>query len=344
HQIRHLTRRLREAEARAHDAAEQAQLMHAQAEQALADLDASRQKAKALEHTAQQLSELNESLREDNESYQVLLQMSTIKGGLSFSNARASVDSRASSGRWAASPTIHDEEAAAPAAAPGVDLAAELGHALALDDAASSSAASTGSAGGLQARVAELEEQATQLKEQLRKTKYERRHLSEENKALALYVNKILDRIMTSAGGLEAVLSHDYDPKRPPPASPRPKHARHSSVRLVRKQPSEPAAPLQPLVPCAEPGSGDGITSVFVPPASPRPAKPLPAEPPAFARRARSATVAAGAPARSGAGSGPATIGAAGGTWWKRMSIRLGAGSGSGSGSANAPEEPAASP
>ncbi|KAJ2452834.1 hypothetical protein EV183_002643 [Coemansia sp. RSA 2336] len=338
-QIRQLTRRLREAEARAHDAAAQAQLMHAQAEQALADLDASRQTASSLEHTVRQLGELNESLREDNESYQVLLQMSTIKGGLSFTNARASLDSRASSGKWAASPTIHDEGSPeTPAAAPGVDLASELGHALSLDDASSSSAGSAGSAGGLQVRVAELEEQATQLKEELRKTKYERRHLSEENKALALYVTKILDRIMTSAGGLEAVLSHDYDPKQadtaPSPkldrssASPRPKHTRHSSVRLVRKPPKEPAAQPPPSesaarLPPNEPGSGDGITSVFVPPVSPRSARP--AEPPAFARRARSATVAAGAPSRSDASSGPATIGAAatGGTWWKRMSIRL---------------------
>ncbi|KAJ2850744.1 hypothetical protein IWW36_001639 [Coemansia brasiliensis] len=354
-QVRQLTRRLREAEARAHEATEQARRMHAEAEQALADLDASRQQAKSLEHTAQQLSELNESLREDNESYQMLLQMSTIKGGLSFSNARTSLDSRASSGKWAASPTIHDDGSPeAPPAVPGdagVDLASELGQALSLDDA-SSSAVSTGSAsGGLQARVADLEEQTTQLKEELRKTKYERRHLSEENKALSLYVNKILDRIMTSAGGLEAVLSHDYDPKRPTAAAaaaaaaPRSKHARHSSVRLVRKQPKEPAAQLLPLAPSAEPGSGDGITSVFVPPVSPatlRSAKPLPAEPPAFARRARSATVAAGTPSHSGPTSGAATISTAGGgTWWKRMSIRLGGSNGSW----NAPaEEATASP
>ncbi|KAJ2312595.1 hypothetical protein IWW52_004814, partial [Coemansia sp. RSA 2704] len=287
-QIRQLTRRLREADARAQDAAALAQRAQADAEQALGALDASQQQAAQLEHTAQQLRELNEALREDNESYQMLLQMSTIKGGLSF-NARTSVDSRASSGKWAASPTIHEDSPQPQPAA--LDLASELGHVLTPD------------ADALPARVAELEEQVTQLKEELRQTKYGRRLLAEENKAMGLYVNKILSRILASAGGLEAVLSHDYDPaaapapEPQPTPKPRPRHARHSSLRLVRKPPAEPAKQEQQQQPppslalFAEPGSGDGITSVFVPPLPSSPSPSSLSPPPPVSRRARSATV-----------------------------------------------------
>ncbi|KAJ2116285.1 hypothetical protein GGH17_006055, partial [Coemansia sp. RSA 788] len=80
------------------------------------------------------------------------------------------------------------------------------------------------------------------------------------------------------------------------------------------------------------PGSGDGITSVFVPPspATMRTAKPLPDAPDSpISRRVRSATIAGGAlsrPAASEDCSGAATVGAASGTWWKRMSMRFGSG------------------
>ncbi|KAJ2142858.1 hypothetical protein IW142_004049 [Coemansia sp. RSA 564] len=335
-QIRKLTRRLRESETRAHDAAAQAHRMHEEATQMLSDLDASQWRTSKLEHTVTQLSELNESLREDNEAYQMLLQMSTIKGGISFTDARPSIDSRASSGKWAASPTIR-EEAAVPDLAAELGLADELGRADGLGLANEQGDAEPGSAGSLQARMSELEEQNTQLKEELRKTKYERRHLGEENKALSVYVNKILGRILTSSGGLEAVLSHDFDPAKkasaaatPTPA--RPKHVRHSSVYLVRKQPPRELPPPPSLALFAEPGSGDGITSVFVPPspATMRTAKPLPDAPDSpISRRVRSATIAGGAlsrPAASEDCSGAATVGAASGTWWKRMSMRFGSG------------------
>ncbi|KAJ1731145.1 hypothetical protein LPJ61_002675 [Coemansia biformis] len=374
-QISQLTRRAKDAEARAQQAVEHAARVHAEAENAIAGLDGHQRRVEQLEHTVAQLTELNESLREDNESYQVLLQMSTIKGGLSFSNARTSIDSRASSGKCAASPIIPEYGSpTAPAAvlggfgsesaSPNVgrDLAAELGQALSLD----------GGDGDMQDRIAELEERTTQLKEDLRKTRYERRQLGEENKALSLYVNKILGRIMASAGGLEAVLSCDYDALSPgkggatsfaapfAAAQPPTKHARHGSIRLVRNTTTAKPLPPQPqpqpqLAPVAaslEPGTGDGVTSVFVPPTSPaaRTRKPLPVSPlpqapsqlqpqspPPFSRRARSATVAAGvAPDRLSrdGDDGAATIGAAsGGAWWKRMSIRL-------SGGWNAPEEP----
>ncbi|KAJ2162219.1 hypothetical protein GGF46_000836 [Coemansia sp. RSA 552] len=350
-QIRHLTRRLKEAEARAQHATEQAARIHMEAEQTVGDLDSFQRQAEKLESQVRQLSELNESLREDNESYQVLLQMTTIKGGLSFNNPRSSLDSRASSGKWAASPTILEDgpptmpstcatdsgEVLSPGG--GLDLASELGQVLSLDDGGSDG-------DSLLARISELEEQATQLKEDLRKTKYARRHLSEENKALSLYVNKILDRILSS-GGLEAVLSHDYDPaKKQQPstfATPRrtqttPRHARHNSARLVRKTFTSPQPPPPPsLALFSEPGTGDGITSVFVPPASPAALRTsgqqLPADatsPPPFSRRVRSATVAvsssnsSSSPADDPSAAGAATIGGASGTWWKRMSIRLG--------------------
>ncbi|KAJ2001441.1 hypothetical protein H4R26_004130 [Coemansia thaxteri] len=320
-QARQLARRLREAEARAQQAGEQAGRLHMEAEQAAGSLDALQRKAERLEHTVRQLSELNESLREDNESYQVLLQMSTMRGGLSFANPRASLDSRASSTRCP--PPDEPEPAAAQ------DLASELGHALHFgrpEPEALHSGRSTPAAAP--PRLAELEELVTRLREELRKTKYERRHLSDENKALSLYVNKILARILASSDGLEAVLSRDYDA----PPAPRPR-ARPPATSL--------AVPRDASTPPAQ-GSGDGITSVFIPPTSPtqlRPQAVSPAHPlPPPTRRARSATVAGDLPpdtrcssananastnTNADANAAPATIG---GAWWKRMSVRLGSG------------------
>ncbi|KAJ2802125.1 hypothetical protein H4R20_003404 [Coemansia guatemalensis] len=357
-QIRLLTHRLRDADARAQEATEQAARFQADAEHAAAALDSSQRRTEKLELAAQQLGELNESLREDNESYQMLLQMSTIKGGLSFANhPRASLDSRASSGPHPASPAPA-EAREPPADAGALDLASELGQVLSPLSSNSSIDDAT------QTRIAALEEQATLLREDLRKTKYERRHLSEENKALSLYVNKILARILSSADGLEAVLSHDFDSVAPakktatpsssfalPAARPATaKHVRHSSARLIRNPPQprsqppkqQPPPPPPPppasLALFSEPGTGDGITSVFIPPSSPatlRTNKQLPASPqspPPFSRRVRSATVSAGAmPAHTredeASGAGSATVGpAAGGSWWKRMSMRLGTG------------------
>ncbi|KAJ2493100.1 hypothetical protein IWW37_000927 [Coemansia sp. RSA 2050] len=337
-QIHQLTRRLREAEARAQQAADQAGRMHMDSEQAAADLDACQRKAERLEHTVKQLSELNESLREDNESYQVLLQMSTMKGGFSFNNPRSSLESRASSGKWASGPSGLADDGTPDGAfsglddlanmpgspgSSGLDLASELGQALDL------------TSGATQTRVLELEEQVTQLKEELRKTKYERRHLDDENKALSLYVNKILGRILASSDGLEAVLSRDYESagakKRDPIPAPAP------FAVPVRPSVARPVSPLPKPLSFAARGSGDGITSVFIPPTSPtlqraappiiQPAQePTPQSPPPYTRRARSATVAAGqalaeAQASCDVSASSATIS---GAWWKRMSVRLG--------------------
>ncbi|KAJ2061595.1 hypothetical protein GGI17_002968 [Coemansia sp. S146] len=339
-QIHQLTRKLREAEARAQQAADQAGRLHMDSEQATADLDAYQRKAERLEHTVKQLGELNESLREDNESYQVLLQMSTMKGGFSFTNPRSSLESRASSGKWAnGSSGLADDgtpdgafsgldDLANTPGSPGsggLDLASELGQVLDL------------SGGIKQPRVSELEEQVTQLKEELRKTKYERRHLGDENKALSLYVNKILGRILASSDGLEAVLSRDYESagskKRAPLPAPAP--------FAVPSRPSaaRPVSPLPEPLPFAARGSGDGITSVFIPPTSPTlqrppppiiqpPQEPAPQSPPPYTRRARSATVAAGQALAESQANGDVSASAAtvSGAWWKRMSVRLGSG------------------
>ncbi|PIA15664.1 hypothetical protein COEREDRAFT_81803 [Coemansia reversa NRRL 1564] len=355
-QIRLLTHRLRDADARTQEAVEQAARLQADAEHAAAALDFSQRRTEKLELAAQQLGELNESLREDNESYQMLLQMSTIKGGLTFANhPRASLDSRTSSGPHTTSPAPADaRELAADAGT--LDLASELDQVLSPFSCNSSVEDAT------QTRITALEEQATLLREDLRKAKYERRHLSEENKALSLYVNKILARILSSADGLEAVLSHDFDAFAPtkqtttpssssalPTARPSTaKHVRHNSARLIRNshqpRPQPPKQQQQqPTLPASlalfsEPGSGDGITSVFIPPSSPatlRTEKQLPAppqSPPLFSHRVRSATVSAGTmpahPRENGSsGTGAATVGpATGGSWWKRMSTRLGTG------------------
>ncbi|KAJ2836580.1 hypothetical protein FBU31_001334 [Coemansia sp. 'formosensis'] len=343
-QIHQLTRKLREAEARAQQAADQAGRLHMDSEQAAANLDAYQRKTERLEHTVKQLGELNESLREDNESYQVLLQMSTMKGGFSFSNPRSSLESRASSGKWANGPSGLADDATpdgtfaglddmanmpgSPGSG-GLDLASELGQALDL------------SSGIKQTRVSELEEQVTQLKEELRKTKYERRHLGDENKALSLYVNKILGRILTSSDGLEAVLSRDYESagskKRGPIPAPAPAPAPFAMPS--RPPAARPVSPLPEPVPFSVRGSGDGITSVFIPPTSPTlqraapsiiqpPQEPVPQSPPPYTRRARSATVAAGQVLAEDLANGDVSASAAtvSGAWWKRMSVRLGSG------------------
>ncbi|KAJ1796607.1 hypothetical protein LPJ56_007135, partial [Coemansia sp. RSA 2599] len=332
-----MTRRLREAEAHAQLAAEQAARLQAEAHHAASELELAQRKVDRLESTIKQLRDLNESLREDNESYQVLMQMSTMKGGFSLTNQRASLDSRGSSsngngnantsgsiggdGATGGCPSFASDE---PLASAGLDLASELGQVLALDG--DSDGGDSGSRGAAQSRLSALEELNTQLKEDLRKTKYERRQLSEENKALSLYVNKILGRIMASSGGLEMVLSRDYDPKfkspttfstpAPPvnhstrprnPVSPAPTLAQTLSPASNRSS-SSSRPPHVASLSFAEPGSGDGITSVFVPPTSPtlsrahaEAASPVsePQSPPPYTRRARSATVAVGGGGRS---------------------------------------------
>ncbi|KAJ1719927.1 hypothetical protein LPJ53_005383 [Coemansia erecta] len=368
-QVRQLTRRLRESEARAQLAAQQTAALQTEAHQAAGQLESMQRKVERLEHAARQLRELNESLREDNESYQVLVHMSTMKGGFALNNARTSLDSRTSSsnnvaaeaGAEANSSFASDEPLSA-----GLDLASELGQVLAMDPGAAHVPGDSESLGrhGLPAQLAELEEQNTQLKETLRKTKYERRQLGEENKALSLYVNKILGRILSSSDGLEAVLSRDYDPKqnplttfstpaqpprpRNPAASPAPPAAQTLSPVSNRSSVSSASRRPPPITAFsfAAPGSGDGITSVFVPPMSPTaPGRSLlpgegqkvdePQSPPPYTRRVRSATVAvASGDARAADPASPtkpaaasATIGnaAGSGTWWKRMSVlRLG--------------------
>ncbi|KAJ1769628.1 hypothetical protein LPJ74_003877 [Coemansia sp. RSA 1843] len=380
-QISQLNRKLREAEDRTQQAIDQAARIHAEAEHAMGAFDAHRQRIDDLETTVKQLTELNESLREDNESYQVLLQMSTMKGGLSFGNsARLSLDSRSSSGKWAASPGGPEDGDSPDASSAlnyptspdiGLDLASELDQALLMDE---SRADGSPVAGDLaldadarspanRSRISGLEEQVIQLKEELRKTKYDRRRLNDESKAMSLYINKILARIMASPNGLEAILSNDYEKK--PGSAAKPKQSTSSTSssfsapanKLVRKEEARTPAPAtinttlpqhRPSLLLAAQGSGDGITSVFIPPTSPtilHANKPLPPVkqqneqpeqqqqqqqmeehvPPPYTRRVRSATVAVGmAPdiklVNRSAGAATISNGSSG-TWWKRMSV-----------------------
>ncbi|KAJ1960213.1 hypothetical protein GGI12_003929 [Dipsacomyces acuminosporus] len=385
-QVQQLMRKLREAELGALRASKEADQARHEAEQASSELGMYQEKVEKLEHAVGQLNELNETLREDNESYQVLLQMGTIKGGFSFSNApRSSLESRASSTKWGAALSETPEETApsyahsarpdvssevglepedgphADAAAEsaragqGLDLASELSQVLSIDGNNGNSS-STGGGGGQKSRASELEEQNTQLKEELRKIKYERRHLNEENKALTIYVNKILGRILASSDGLEAVLSSDYDsaaakPKPGPRPRPNtsyampPKHmpkGKSSSSSSARSTSSPRPRGLQlpgarssnssqPEVAFPERGSGDGVTSVFIPPSSPlvvNASQEQQLPPQVFTGRARSATHSAGMsppPRTLGGGSSSANNGG-GGAWWKRMSVRFGSG------------------
>ncbi|KAJ2379120.1 hypothetical protein IW150_000385 [Coemansia sp. RSA 2607] len=366
-QVRQLTRRLRESEARAQMSAQRAAALQAEAQQMAGQLESMQRKVERLEHTDRQLRELNESLREDNESYQVLMHMSTMKGGFALNNARTSLDSRTSSSNNVAAEAGTDANSSfasdEPPMSAGLDLASELGQVLGMDSA--SAACVPGDADslghrGMPGQLAELEEQNTRLKEDLRKTRYERRQMAEENKALSLYVNKILGRILSSSDGLEAVLSRDYDPKqnklttfstlrapRNAPASPAPAAVSQTLSPVSNRSSTSSAASRPPITAFsfAAPGSGDGVTSVFVPPMSPTAAKgvlpgdahvqPAPQSPPPYTRRVRSATVAVataegcapGPPSPNKPVASAATIGnaAGSGAWWKRMSVlRLG--------------------
>ncbi|KAJ1948567.1 hypothetical protein FBU59_001532, partial [Linderina macrospora] len=211
-EVRRLQMKLRDAEGRAARMEGAAEQVRREAQLVAADLAQSQRKCDKLEVTVKQLNELNEGLREDNESYQMLLQMGTIKGGFKLNSGRGSFESR----KYSMSPdetpsparstrndldnplaqldSFSGEHSTAGGA--GLDLAAELDQALSVSGSS---------------KAAELEDQLTRLKEELRKTKYERRHLADENKALSLYVNKILGRILASTDGLEAVLARDYD-------------------------------------------------------------------------------------------------------------------------------------
>ncbi|KAJ1789855.1 hypothetical protein LPJ59_005269 [Coemansia sp. RSA 2399] len=163
---------------------------------------------------------------------------------------------------------------------------------------------------------------------------------------------------MASPNGLEAILSNDYEKKPGSIAKPKQSPPSSSSVstnKLVRKEdPRTPtksatihAKPPQhrPSLSLAAQGSGDGITSVFIPPTSPAtqhanppllPVKQLEEKskneedeqehvPPPYTRRVRSATVAVDmAPdiklVNRSAGAATISNGSSG-TWWRRMSV-----------------------
>ncbi|ORX74238.1 hypothetical protein DL89DRAFT_289842 [Linderina pennispora] len=306
-ETRRLALKAREAEARAVRMEGAAEQVRREAQLVAADLVQSQRKCDKLEQTIKQLNELNEGLREDNESYQMLLQMGTIKGGFKLSSGRASFDSRKYSPDEA--PTRSPSSMPSPASQHpgGLDLAAELDQALSVSGSS---------------RTAELEEQLQSTIAAI---------WPDENKALSLYLARDYDSSAASTPTAGSPLQRSSTVRSPVVQQKR-QHGRTRSTfsPLLRETPPVPDMSTFPVR-----GSGDGITSVFVPPTSPSAQSaaqfsPLPVKnPERFAGRARSQTHSAGmapmAPPvptpRPNAGNAQA-----GGTWWKRMSVRIGGG------------------
>ncbi|RKP08767.1 hypothetical protein THASP1DRAFT_29436 [Thamnocephalis sphaerospora] len=127
-----------------------------------------------LENEIHQLNRMKESLQEDNESYQILLQEKTLSGEF----------------------TLDGLTGAPPTPGMGFDLAAELTRA---------SAPSSPSL--LPVPDPNREKQ---LEDKIKLLKSEIKSLKDENKALVLYINKILARVMEN-NQLENILARDYD-------------------------------------------------------------------------------------------------------------------------------------
>ncbi|RKP26626.1 hypothetical protein SYNPS1DRAFT_27698 [Syncephalis pseudoplumigaleata] len=129
-----------------------------------------------------ELKELNQALQEDNESYQILLQERTMNGDFMLRSASES--------------SQHDRPSATGL---GIDLAAELTRAM-----SPPGSPRRGSAPGL------LDSLEHSLINENGKLKGEVKALKDEIKALTLYINKILSRIMEKEQ-LVNVLARDYE-------------------------------------------------------------------------------------------------------------------------------------
>ncbi|KAI9598636.1 hypothetical protein BDF19DRAFT_410710 [Syncephalis fuscata] len=155
-----------------------------------------------LETEIKQLKDLNQSLQEDNESYQILLQEKTMNGDFMLRSV---------------------SETSLPATSTstglGLDLATELTRAM-----SPPGSPRIGPAPGL---VDSLE---YRLKNENTKLAGEVKTLKDENKALTLYINKILSRIMENKQ-LVNVLARDYEKPEEPLKSPPPR--RRSSLMVT---------------------------------------------------------------------------------------------------------------
>ncbi|KAI8871149.1 hypothetical protein GQ42DRAFT_6845 [Ramicandelaber brevisporus] len=210
-----------------------------------------------LENEVRDLRQVNETLMEDNESYQILLHESTVSGGFrlknelrnstesddligddaenNINNGDNNDDNNIGSPRALSSDGVNpielDEQQQMGG---GLNLAAELNRADTQQNTDSKNNSNSNATSTFDP-LAEI-----QLRNDIRTLQAECRGLKDENKALSLYINKILSRILLSKGGLEEVLSHDFD-SRPG------KRASKMTLNSTNNKATNPAPPaLQP--------------------------------------------------------------------------------------------------
>ncbi|KAI9230623.1 MAG: hypothetical protein DHS80DRAFT_28692 [Piptocephalis tieghemiana] len=170
-----------------------------------------------LESQVAQTSEVNRSLMEDCESYQLLLQERTVNGQFA-ENMRQRQDQFGEEEKDKSAPETNGDTLQPPidpskdsslqvqgkvgkAGGGGGDLAAELYRAFSSPTSPSSPVFRD---------LAQSGNREKELEEEVKKLQGEIKGLRDETKALTLYINKILSRVMEN-GSLEAVLAHDTD-------------------------------------------------------------------------------------------------------------------------------------
>ncbi|OLY77598.1 hypothetical protein AYI68_g8363 [Smittium mucronatum] len=172
----------------------------------------------SLKQIISQQQQLIDSLRDDNESYQTLLQMHAKSGNYKINSIPDSLfdDNDIQENDQETSPFPQQKPSSKKNS---VDLTSEnnnrdLNHQLttALDtNLGSELEASFHNTQDSNPSVYELKNELFVAKEENRLLKAEKNKLIDENKATALYINRILSGVFRIQGGLEAVLDKDFD-------------------------------------------------------------------------------------------------------------------------------------
>ncbi|KAJ1986835.1 hypothetical protein H4R33_003137, partial [Dimargaris cristalligena] len=168
-----------------------------------------------LENEAGQLRQVNQSLMEDNESYQRLLHEKTMDGsfnlgalGYDHSNSQDGLANLAAelspTDQGPGSPGLYPQSAGL-----GMDLAAELDRAFITSPVPDDHHIK---------QLKQKDDKIDKLKADIKNLEKEVKSHKDESKALSLYINKILSRIMNS-GMLQQVLAQDYAGSRSPPTA-----------------------------------------------------------------------------------------------------------------------------
>ncbi|PVU97739.1 hypothetical protein BB561_000352 [Smittium simulii] len=160
-----------------------------------------------------------ETLRDDNESYQKLLQMQSMSGQFNLNAYQNDGgDSKYHSPQQSKKNTFYD---GSNTETPHIDHLDTLDLDLvASDNSKISFGANLGaqlagiSNNDKQVRLnQETQTEILELKEKSRVLKSERTKLQDENKALTLYITDILSRVLAMSGGMEVILDKDFNSK-----------------------------------------------------------------------------------------------------------------------------------